>query len=430
MEVATRATVGEMSGTYAHSRERLRRGDRLRARINVVKATLCAVTVAYASMAVADGPREADPPPNEEVFTLEGLDNTSRDAESSTRAETSPWTTLTDNLRFNVDALSRVESTRRRGKASGLNAVGFDIHKVFSDSEADIGTLLLQPYLVRRDNALMIMPHVEDDDDWEIEFHQFYFNLTRWGRGRTNLRVGHFFLPYGLEPLNDTHFTVYQVLTMPNLGEKMDWGVSLNGALPLFDYEVSLTQGSGMEYTNVGKNYAITGRIGTPSDRNFVLGLSGFYGQILDPHRLHRWHAGLRPPSRVDRVLGRTPGMGRGDDNLIRRIRAGIDVTWIINQFTLKGEASVGRDFNQDVFNSLIELDWTSADQKFTVYLQGIYLGQRGHRGWDEDVIARLGALWNINEHWSVSGQYSQDLETLGSRPEDAIFTLQMRYRF
>ena len=39
-----------------------------------------------------------------------------------------------------------------------------------------------------------------------------------------------------------------------------------------------------MEYTNVGKNYAVVGRIGTRFDQNFVLGLSGFYGQILDPH--------------------------------------------------------------------------------------------------------------------------------------------------
>ena len=34
---------------------------------------------------------------------------------------------------------------------------------------------------------------------------------------------------------------------MQNLGMKKDWGVSLNGQMPTFDYEVSLTRGSGVE---------------------------------------------------------------------------------------------------------------------------------------------------------------------------------------
>jgi len=337
---------------------------------------------------------------------------------------------LKTNLRLSVDAVSRVETSRRRGKPFALNAIGIDLHKVVSSKDKDIGTLLLQPYLVRRDNALMVMTHVEDDDDWDVEFHQFWFNLTRWGKGRTNIRFGHMLMPFGLEPSTDTHFTVYQLITMQNLGAKMDWGLSLNGTLPSFDYEVAILQGSGMEYANVGKNYAVVGRIGTPSDRNFVLGLSGFYGQILDPHRIHRFHSGLAAPSRVDIALGRVPGKRRGDDNLVRRLRVGLDFTWIINQFTLKSETSVGRDFDQNVLNSLLELDWSTPDQKFSAYVQAIYLGQRGPKGWDEDVLARVGALWTIDENWSLSGQYSQDIKTYGTRPEDAIFTFQMRYRF
>ncbi len=132
----------------------------------------------------------------------------------------------------------------------------------------------------------------------------------------------------------------------------------------------------------------------------------------------------------MDIALGRVPGQGRGDDNLVRRLRVGLDFTWIINQYTLKGEASVGRDFDQDVVNSLLELDWSTPDQKLSAYVQAIYLGQRGPKGWDEDVLARVGAVWNLDEDWSLSGQYSQDIKTYGSRPEDAIFTLQMRYRF
>lgn len=366
---------------------------------------------------------------DEEVFSLDGLGSAQDAGDGNGKSESSVWDSLTTNLRFNIDFVSRIEMSRRRGKPFALNTIGIDLHKVVSSKDRDIGTLLLQTYLVRRDNVLIIHTHVEDDDDWEVEFHQFWFNLTQWGKGRTNLRLGHMLMPYGLEPSTDTHFTVYQLITMQNLGAKMDWGLSLNGTMPSFDYEVAILQGSGMEYTNAGKNYAVVGRIGTPSDRNFILGLSGFYGQILDPHRIHRYQSRVAEPSRVDSALGRVPGEGRGDDNLVRRLRVGLDFTWIINQFTLKGETSVGRDFDQDVLNSLLELDWSTPDRKFAAYVQTIYLGQRGPKGWDEDVLMRIGGIWSMDENWSLSGQYTQDIKTYGTRREDALFTLQLRYR-
>lgn len=382
----------------------------------------------FAPPARGDEPLEDASASSEEAFTLDNL--SASEDEDDRQAESTVWAALTENLRFSVEVVSRVETTRRRGKAAGFTTLGFDIHKVFTDRRGDIGTLLLQPHIARRDNALPIPHHVEDDDDWEIELHDFYFNLTRWGRGRINFKVGHFDVPYGLEPITDTHLTLYQLIAHDNLGVKKDWGISLNGSFPRFDYELALTQGSGHEYWNVGKNYAVAGHIATPQDQNFVIGASVFYGQVIDPHRLHRWRSGLGRQSRVDRVLGRTPGRGRGDDELVRRTRAGIDLTWAVDQFTTKWEASVGRDFDQDVFNNVVELDWSSADDTVHAYVQGIYLGQRGGAGWDEDVIARLGAVWKITPHFEISSQWSQDLKTYGDRPTDANISIQTRMRF
>lgn len=372
--------------------------------------------------------QQTDPASSEEeVFSLETLDTEKLD---DSRRSAKAWDKLTENLRFNLDFISRVETTRRRGKAAAMQAFGFDIHKVLSDESGDIATLLLQPYIVRRDNALPLPPHVEDDDDWELEFHDFYINITRWGRGRTNLKIGHFDVPYGLEPIVDTHFTMHQLIPFQNIGTKKDWGVSINGTLPAFDYELAVTQGTVFEYNSAGKNYSIAGRIGTPTDQNFVIGASFFYGQVIDPHRLHRWEQGLAPLSHVDRARRKIPGGGRGDDDIVRRVRAGLDVSWIVDQFTLRGEFSVGRDYNQDVFNSLLEVDWASADQRLSTYAQAIYLGQRSGFGWDEDVIARIGARWRVDEHWTISGQYSHDLKTYGTRPEDAKFVFQTRWSF
>jgi hypothetical protein len=106
-----------------------------------------------------------------------------------------------------------------------------------------------------------------------------------------------------------------------------------------------------------------------------------------------------------------------------------VDVTWVDGQHTLKAEVSAGRDFNQDILNALVEIDWLSTDELLHAYLQGIYLGQRGS-GWDEDVITRLGIVWAVTQYFSVSGQYEQDLKTYGSRPTDALFTIQARVRF
>ena len=132
---------------------------------------------------------------DEEVFSLDGFADGSNASAGDGEVEPDFWKSLQTNLRLNFDAVSRVGTSRRRGKPFALNAVGLDIHKVVSSEDNDIGTLLLQPYLVRRDNALMVPTHVEDDDDWEFEFHQFWFNLTGWGKGRTNIRFGHMLMP-------------------------------------------------------------------------------------------------------------------------------------------------------------------------------------------------------------------------------------------
>lgn len=371
-----------------------------------------------------------DDPPAEEALTLEIATAPSDAVMGAEGAGNGFWDRATENLRFNVDLISRVETTRRRGKAAGLHAVGLDIHKVFSDSSGDIGTMILQPYLTRLDNAFPVPHDAEDDDDWDLVFHTFSFNFTRWGRGATNFKIGHFYIPYGLQPNVDTHLKVRQLISHDNIGADMDWGFSLNGTSRDLEYEVALTQGSGHELIGEGKNFVIAGRLGTPSDRNVSVGVSGMHGQILSPHGLHRWRSSLESPSRVDRVLGRTTGEGRGDDDLVRRTRVGIDATWIAQQYTFRGEASAGRDFHQDVFNVLLEAMWSNPDESQTIYLQAIYLGQRSAFGWDEDVIARLGGVSKFAKSWSASWQYSQDLTTYGSRSEDAIFTVQLQYRF
>ena len=97
------------------------------------------------------------------------------------------WNSLRENMRLNTDFVSRFETNSGANSFSALNALGLDFHSVAATETGNIGTFVLQPYLVRRDRARPVMPHLESPNDWEVELHDFYFNLTRWGRGRTNV---------------------------------------------------------------------------------------------------------------------------------------------------------------------------------------------------------------------------------------------------
>ena len=324
-----------------------------------------------------------------------------------------------DNLRLNVDAVSRFDTKRGPDAGSTLNTVGLDVHTVMSNGSGNVGVFVLQPYLVRRDNARPVMMHMEGPNDWEVELHDFYFNVTRWGRGRTNIKFGHFDVPFGLEPNTDTHFKIYQLIPMENLGMKKDWGVSLNGGLPKFDYEVALTRGSGFQYrSKENNNYAVSARIGTPSDRNFVLGVAVLQGRVLNP-RLNV---------------------------LIPRKRAGLDASWIVSQFTLKGEASLGKDFNDNVYHNLLELDWVNPAGTLSAYVQGVHLrrkmmmgmggmpGMMGDMGmmmmprWRDKVAPRVGANWWFSKRWSVEGQFGPEMVMPMTQREDWEFRVQLRY--
>ena len=203
-----------------------------------------------------------------------------------------------------------------------------------------------------------------------------------------------------MEPQVDTHFTLRQFIPVNNAGFKKDWGISLNGSPPKFDYEISLTRGTGVDLTGTDVDpFLVAGRIGTPSDKNVVVGLSALYGEVVSDMPIHR----------VDHNDPR--GEAREADGFVRRLRVGVDSTLVFDQFTWRSEVSGGDDFEQQVFNALTELNWTSVDDVLSAYMQWLYLGQNGHLGWDENVIVRIGGVWHIDGQLEFSGYVSQDIQ-------------------
>lgn len=328
-------------------------------------------------------------------------------------AESVDWGTLGSNLVLTTEVIARAGGSDVRDDTFTLFAAGLDGRTVLSGGVGDWGVLVFQPYLVRRDDVFAVPNHVEDEDDWELELHQTWFNLTRFGRGRGNVRVGHMLVPFGLEPFVDTHFAVRQLVSAANLGAKMDWGVSWNGAWPGGDFELALLRGSGMEYVDKHDNYAVAGRVGTPYDRNVSLGVSAFVGRVIDPPRLGRYRRG-----------GGLTDLG---DDLVRRDRFGLDASIVDGPRTWLAELSAGSDFEQEVVNGLAELGWTSRSGDRLTYLQAVVLAQQGTAGWDEDLAVRLGVRWAAEAGFQLEAQLRRDLERYGGAEEDTALVVQAR---
>ena len=306
---------------------------------------------------------------------------------------------LTRNLRWALDFSSRVNVSTDTGESAAQSFGGLDLHKVFSDDQGDWGTLTLQLYMTRFDNQNPYPFFFEDDDDWELVPRIANFNYTGLGQGRLNLRVGHFEIPYGLEVPISTNGTLYQLMTGSNLGIKVDWGVGLNGTFPAFDYEVTLSRGSGVEYSDSGQPFVVAGRVGVPMSR-VTLGVSGFHGQVLG-----------------------------GGGAITTRTRFGPDIQMQAGPFGMLAEISVGEDEAQEVVNTYTELNWTTPDEVWVFYLSNLSFSKHFETGWDEAFTLNVGVRVAQGTSWLFSTQYQQQLETFGTTDRDGILSAQIRYR-
>ncbi|NKB37789.1 MAG: hypothetical protein GKR93_11555 [Gammaproteobacteria bacterium] len=185
-----------------------------------------------------------------------------------------------DNLRWVIDQSTRHNVPLSGGNSFWQHAIGLDLHKVFQNEYGDYGTLIFQPFLVRVENLKNPPAFFDDGNDWALNWRMINFNYTALAKGKFNIRLGHFEVPFGLEQNIDTNGTLRQY-TFSTRAIKADWGFSVNGALNKLDYEFALSRGSGNDYSSRHNPYLFSGRIGTPVTKNLVFGVSGFFGETL-----------------------------------------------------------------------------------------------------------------------------------------------------
>jgi hypothetical protein len=306
------------------------------------------------------------------------------------------------NVRFAIDIAGRGTSDSKGHKPASALLLGADVQKIFSSARGDVGTLLLQGYLIRIDNLERHPGFPNDDHDTAFEFRNFYFNYTGFARNRANLKLGHFELPYGLEAVVDTNGTLRDYSLGTNVGIKADWGLSLNGTLPRFEYEVGLSRGSGNAWTATGDPYAVVGRIGTTRDRTVVVGLSGFTGRIVA----------------ADRPTG-----------TVQRSRVGVDAQWELGASRFLSEVSLGHEDHRGILHGVVEADLSSPERGLMGYAQLLVTRVATPALDDQSVQLVLGAAFEPDGRWSASLQWSRDLRVPVGKQTGGAFAVQIRHR-
>ena len=306
-----------------------------------------------------------------------------------------------ENLRFAIDLSTRQLYSSATESWHQVDFIGTDLHKVFTGKSGDIGTLTLQGYFTRIEDE-EIRPGAFDSE-WTYVYRIFNYNHSLLPRGRMNFKIGHFEIPVGLEHTVDTNGTLRDYTHGRNIGVKADWGVSLNGILDGAEYEVSLTRGSGNSWETNGDPYIAAARIGTPSYRNLVLGVSAMTGDIY----IHN-----------------------SDGQTVERQRVGVDLQWFLMQYGIFGELSIGEEDGQNISTGLIELNRTANSGAWMAYAQYVYSTlDPVDRPREDASTVHVGAKWDLTR-WDLSLQLSRDLDSYDGISEKNVYVAQARFRF
>jgi hypothetical protein len=339
--------------------------------------------------------------PDSNSSVMESVPATSNEA----RGLKSPLFQFQENLRWTVEAFTRVSGSTIQDSPVWVNNIGLDLHKVFSGSSGDIGTLTLQFALMRFDNLKRRPYWIEDEDDWEWVTRISNFNFTGLSNGQFNIRAGHIEIPFGLEVPINSNSTLRQLSNAQNLGIKADWGVGFNGTVDPVMYEVVLGRGTGNEYHHRADPYVLAGRIGSATDTELFVGVpsfgvSGFYGETL------------------------------GNNGLRRNSRVGLDAQYYIGSYGIMAETSLGKDEGREVLNQFLELNWVLPDESLMAYVQPRLRLLKNNGQWQDRFNLTFGARWTSDNHWALSLQFAQDVTVVDGFQREGIGSLQLRYRY
>jgi len=306
---------------------------------------------------------------------------------------------FSDNLRVSLDGSARLNVNNAANNTSRIYALGLDTHKVFSSTNGDIGYAVGQLYLTKLSNQTPYSFLFNSADDKQFVIREAHLNYTAGSKWFPNIRVGHFTLPFGLEASIDTNGRLLDYYHGKNLGTKLDWGLGFNKVLSQVQYEISYTLGGKNEPKTIDSSYVFSGRMGSLSHYDFIIGLS-----FLD--------------AKIDNI---------------QRKRLAIDWQYYWQTWGVLGEVAFGKDdkFQQTWLKekyTLIELSKTSISEQFKFYGQYIFTDHEGES--KNQQLINIGVRYQIDAKLELSLSSRKQLNTPESGKKQNLVRLQLRYRY
>lgn len=335
-------------------------------------------------------------------------------------------------------------------------SLGFEALKKFSSSTATLAAFDLQIRCVRRDNFHEVLNDSEGMDrrGWFLEYHNVYWDFynifnpflndvaRRNSIGRFNLRVGRFYLPFGLNLQTDTHGQVLQLSNERNFGFERDWLTGLWGSLNShLNYDAYYLLGSGYDVSFKGQSGLIGTRVSLSNkylnEYGIEGGISFITGERISPSSFGSGRSPVALPSNGAPIVATR--------------RLGSDLRWgrpiPSGSVTLASEISAGRDQKDDVLTQLYQADYLTLNRKLGASIQARRFTQdiqsspnaapMGMGAWnggktDASILADItwyfrNDLGNTNLHW-IKLNIERKTKTMQGR-EETITTLQY-YRY
>ncbi len=309
------------------------------------------------------------------------------------------YAAVTDNLRWSLDASARLNNNIAANNTSRMYAFGLDTHKVFTSPYGDIGYAVAQLYFTKLSNQTPYPWLFNSENDSQFIIREAHLNYTTKSKWLPNIRLGHFTFPFGLEESIDTNGRLLDYYHGKNLGTKLDWGLGLNKVLNNVEYSMSYTLGGKDDPKSINNSYALSGRIGSLSHLDLIVGFSIFDAKI---------------------------------DN-IQRKRVAIDLQYYWATWGIMAEVALGKDNKvqqqwRDEKYSLIELNKTSTNEQLKLYGQYILSDREGVNSTQQ--LINLGLSYQINGQLELSLSSRKQLNQPESAKKQNLLRFQLRYRY
>ncbi|HSO67932.1 MAG TPA: hypothetical protein VLP30_08745 [Desulfatirhabdiaceae bacterium] len=252
-------------------------------------------------------------------------------------------------------------------------SIGVDYLQRFSGATGDFASFALQARLAY------------DDQDGEKNAEaQLYNAWFKYKAGWSDVWIGHNRPALGLSSYFDSHALLLDTVAMNGFGYDRDWGVGTYRDFSWGNLAVSLTTGSGMPIYFKG-NYlaAVRASRGTLNQDNYNLGFSAGYGKTLE-----------------------TMGYNLIMDEPQEMAMAGVDLTWLWDNFESRWEAMGGR--NQD--ENAVALFWRFGvnlldEARLKLEIQPMYL----KIGTKESYQIAAGPSWLLTPDITLRSMYHYD---------------------